>query len=135
MGLGITYKITAQGSASGDGLTLSDPFLRLVNGSQTVIAFDDDNGGPLDSLIVFTRKTTAVYYFDTSAFSTGTGVYRLQVAQNDNLFEGAAETVFWNMNSDGLPSNQKLTASLFALDQFTFGEQIGVLDPTVYIYE
>ena len=50
---GLTYTIEQQGAATGDG-TLVDRYLYLVDGGNTVIAFNDDTPADLNSLIEIT---------------------------------------------------------------------------------
>ncbi len=63
------------------GISLSDPYLRLYNSSGTQIAFDDDGGTGLNSLLEFTATTTGAYYISADAFSTRTGTYALSVSE------------------------------------------------------
>lgn len=72
---GTTYEI------SHTGLSLSDPYLRLYNSSGTQIAFDDDGGPGLDSLLEFTATSSGTYYISADAFSTRTGTYALSVSE------------------------------------------------------
>ena len=51
---GHQYRFDLQGLSSGEG-TLTDPFLRLLNGAGNPIASNDDTVGSLDSSITFTE--------------------------------------------------------------------------------
>src|SRR5262249_38230817 len=84
-----------------------------------------------------TLNTTATYGIGAASTNGATGSYQLSVAAL-NPFEGAAETTFAFMSgSSELPPAQLQLDNLsqFAQTQFTFGQQIGVLSPTVAMYE
>ena len=50
---------------------VSDTYLNVWNSSgTTLLAHDDDNGGTLNSKIVFTAPTTGTYYLDAGAWDT-----------------------------------------------------------------
>lgn len=76
---GQTYDITQQGAPTGAG-TLSDPYLRLYNGSGSLLALNDDSGGLLNSALSYTATSTGTYYVSAGAYSTATGSYQLSVA-------------------------------------------------------
>lgn len=69
------YDFSLLGSASGGG-TLTDPYLRLRDAFGNVVAFDDDSGSGLDSLIDdFVPTVGGIYYLDAGAYASGTGSY------------------------------------------------------------
>lgn len=64
-------------TASG-GTALTDPFLRLYDGSGTLIDSNDDGGGGFNSRIVFTATTTGTYFIDAGGFDDSvTGSYTI----------------------------------------------------------
>ena len=52
-----------------------DPTLTLRNAVGTQVAFDDDSGSGLNSLLTFRAPTSGVYYLDAGGFSTSVGSY------------------------------------------------------------
>lgn len=76
---GTRYTFNLRGSATSGG-TLSDPLLRLLNGSGSSLASDDDSGIGLDSQLVYTPTVSGTYYLAASAaLSIGTGTYTLDM--------------------------------------------------------
>ncbi len=72
---GETYQIAL------DGVTLSDPYLQLYDGSGNYITFDDDSGAGSNALISFTPTTSGTYYISAEAWSfSETGSYQLSVS-------------------------------------------------------
>lgn len=49
---------------------VSDTYLNLRNSSGTILAHNDDNGGTLNSKIVYTVTTSGTYYIDAGAWDT-----------------------------------------------------------------
>ncbi|MEO0863070.1 MAG: M10 family metallopeptidase C-terminal domain-containing protein [Pseudomonadota bacterium] len=72
---GTTYEIAH------DGITLSDPLVRLYDGNGTQIASNDDGGPGLNSLLEFTAGTTGTYYISADAYATRTGSYVLSLTE------------------------------------------------------
>jgi hypothetical protein len=138
---GVTYRITVAGKDSNEG-TLDDPYLKLFGGqpSATPILQDNDSGVGHDSYLVYTPTNTFPYFFEVSSGTTGSGIgsYEIRVTALD-LFAGAAESTFYFMLNAALPvefnAAQVANLTQFAQTQFTFGQQIGVLNPTVSMYE
>ena len=65
-----------------NGITLVDPYLRILNSAGVEIYYDDDihSGVDLDSQISFAASTTGAYYIDVGAFdNSGAGDYQLTV--------------------------------------------------------
>jgi hypothetical protein len=65
-----------------NGLTLQDPYLRLLSSSGAVLQENDDisSGVNRDSRISYTVSTTGTYYIDAGAWQDGyAGTYQLQV--------------------------------------------------------
>ena len=63
-----------------NGITLTDPYLRIRDSAGNVI-YDNDDGGPgLNSAKSFAAPTTGTYYIDVGAFNNqGSGTYQLSV--------------------------------------------------------
>ncbi|MDB5575787.1 MAG: hypothetical protein JWR80_963 [Bradyrhizobium sp.] len=77
---GVAYTIHVNGVGHNGG-TLSDPYLRLYDASSTNLASNDDGGGGLDSLLVYTPATTGAFYLDVGAFADFySGTYTVSVA-------------------------------------------------------
>jgi len=77
---GQTYQIDLRGSPSGVG-TLSDPYLRVYDGSGVLISENDDGGTGYESRIVFTASTSGTFYLDAGAYGTSTGTYQLSIVE------------------------------------------------------
>ncbi|THD84999.1 hypothetical protein E7811_04555 [Aliigemmobacter aestuarii] len=92
---GQTYSFALEGrGASG----VEDPFLRLRDGSGTLLSANDDYGGTRDSLITFTAGYTGVHYIDAGTFNDEyAGGYRLTVSQSPLL----AGITFTNSDPEG----------------------------------
>jgi hypothetical protein len=134
MTAGVTYRITMNGVGAG---ALTNPALTLGT-REELITLDTDSGVGSNAYIVFTPQITNTYYIGAQSQGPGAGEYRLEAAAL-NKFAGAAETVFAEVlsHSPELPHSSSGLAVLsqFAQGQFTFGQQIGVFSPTVYMYE
>ena len=66
-----------------NGITLVDPYLRILDANGNEIYYDDDihPGVVLDSQISFAASTTGAYYIDVGAYdNSGAGDYQLTVA-------------------------------------------------------
>jgi hypothetical protein len=130
---GITYRITMEGTAS--GFELNNPHLILAANVSTPLQSDDDSGIGTNAYIVFTPDTTGTYFMAAQGVAGATGFYQLSVTAL-NPFQGAAETTFAFMSgSSELPSSEAANLPQFAQLQFTTGTQVGVLSPTVYMFE
>lgn len=70
---GTTYDISMVGG------TLSDPYLSLYDNSGGLVAYNDDYGYSLDSLITTSVRTTGTYYIEADAYLTHTGSYTVAV--------------------------------------------------------
>lgn len=73
-GQSITISLNGTGASP-----LSDPYLRMIDSTGTLLAENDDGGPGLNSLLSFTATTTGAYYIDASAWSTELGDYTLSV--------------------------------------------------------
>jgi len=60
---GLSYKFDLT------GFSLSDPYLKLYNSSQQLIAQNDDGAGGFDSRIIFNSTETGTYYLDAAAYN------------------------------------------------------------------
>ncbi|WP_299593059.1 M10 family metallopeptidase C-terminal domain-containing protein, partial [uncultured Tateyamaria sp.] len=65
-----------------NGISLSDPLVRLYDASGTEIASDDDGGAGLNSLIIYTPTTTGTYYISADAFGSNIGTYELSLSED-----------------------------------------------------
>ena len=63
-----------------DGVTLSDPLVRLYDSGGNQVAANDDGGAGLNSLLVHTAGSSGTYYIVADAFSTQSGSYTLNVS-------------------------------------------------------
>jgi serralysin len=72
---GQTYEFSLVGG------TLADPYLELYDSAGSLIAFDDDFGSGINSLLRFTAPTSGVYYVNARGFegsgASNTGSYTL----------------------------------------------------------
>jgi Ca2+-binding RTX toxin-like protein len=78
---GAAYTVNLVGQSGGGG-TLGDPYLRIRDGSGTVLASNDDivSGTKPDSQIVFIAPTTGTFYVEAAGFADGyTGSYTVSV--------------------------------------------------------
>ena len=77
---GQTYEFALNGSNSiGGGTALSDPYVRLYNSSGIQLAYNDDGGPGLNSLLTYTATSTGTFYIAADAYSTRLGGYTLSV--------------------------------------------------------
>jgi serralysin len=102
------------------GTPLGDPYLNLYGSNGvTLIAFDDDNGGNLNSELRFTATESGTFYLSAEAWSTETGGYEismLEVPSQDPL-----DTIDWGTQVSG----QSLTVYFAFLGesfQFDYGD-------------
>ncbi|MGB8811722.1 MAG: pre-peptidase C-terminal domain-containing protein, partial [Paracoccaceae bacterium] len=82
---GTTYTIAL------NGVTLTDPYLSIRNSAGTQVAFSDDDGPGLNSLLSFTPSTSGTYYLSARGYSTTTGSYDLTLTTG-----GSADLTFDN---------------------------------------
>ena len=80
---GATYTIDLRGSPSGVG-TLSDPLVRVLDGSGSQLAIDDDSGTGFESQIEYTATSSGTVFIEARAFSSQTGTYQVDVAQSSS---------------------------------------------------
>ncbi|CAK0740983.1 Peptidase C-terminal archaeal/bacterial domain-containing protein [Azospirillaceae bacterium] len=74
---GTQYNLSLRGYDSSEG-TLRDPYLRLYNSNNVLLASDDDSGQGLNSQILFTPSTSGTYYITAGAFAdSGTGSFMI----------------------------------------------------------
>lgn len=79
---GLTYTVTLAG-ADGQGGTLEDPVIRVLDEAGTVIARNDD-GTTRDATAVFTAAADGVLYLEAGAAGAGdTGTYALSVTAEE----------------------------------------------------
>ena len=86
---GVTYRIDAEGAETSKG-TLPDPNLLLLDSSNTLLVFNDDYAGDLNSRVDWTASSTeTVYIYINSAVVDGTGTYTLTVTVTNYPATGA----------------------------------------------
>ncbi|MBV8869296.1 MAG: pre-peptidase C-terminal domain-containing protein [Acetobacteraceae bacterium] len=82
---GTQYTVGAFGDEHGFG-TLHDPMLWVVDGSNRVVAYDDDTSPTdLDARATFTAPTTGTYYVAVMGYQGSSGTYELGMASTDQL--------------------------------------------------
>jgi hypothetical protein len=75
--------------------TLNDPFLFVVSPNGSVLAFDDDSGGDLNSLISAVAPVSGSYTAEATSYGSGDrGTYTLSVGA------GLTITATWDARSD-----------------------------------
>ena len=63
-----------------NGVTLEDPFLRILDTNGNELYFNDDSGAGLNSVISFAANYTGVFYIDVGAYADqGAGDYQLNI--------------------------------------------------------
>ena len=73
---GTTYEFHLTGRGF---FPVDDPYLYLRDSNGNIVAFDDDDGSDLDSLLVFAPQTSGTCYIDVTGYDMGD--YELQVAE------------------------------------------------------
>jgi len=73
---GQVYNFALNGAATGG---LSDPYVKLFNAAGTQLAYDDDGGPGLNSLLSYTATQSGTYYVEASGFRGSSGTYELTV--------------------------------------------------------
>ena len=68
-----------------DGVSLSDPLVRLFDAQGNQIAANDDGGPGLNSLLTYTPTTTGTYFVVADAFATQFGSYTLTFTDSSSL--------------------------------------------------
>ncbi|WP_310625403.1 tandem-95 repeat protein [Limnohabitans sp.] len=72
------------------GASTLDSYLRLRDATGTQLAFNDDSGGNLNSLLAYTPTTTGTYYLDAGGYNeTSIGNYVLSVIHKEQGTVGA----------------------------------------------
>ncbi|AYE88269.1 hypothetical protein B5M07_18840 (plasmid) [Sulfitobacter sp. D7] len=63
-----------------NGVTLSDPYLKLYDSTGRLLASNDDGGTGLNALMNFTASSTGTYYIAADAYSSQIGTYTLETS-------------------------------------------------------
>ncbi|MFO1200434.1 MAG: Ig-like domain-containing protein [Burkholderiaceae bacterium] len=120
---GTQYVFELKGSPTGDG-TLADPSLKLLTSGGSTIASNNDSGGSANSRIEWTASSTGTFYLEAaSGGASGTGTYKLSVAQlatnhapqpQADTYTTSEDTPFTGnvLGNDSDPDGQALTASI-----------------------
>ncbi len=82
LAVGQTVLITLNGFDDGLG-SLSDPTVGLRGRDGTLLAFNDDSNGTLNSQLQFTATIAGYYYVDVGGYGDSTGGYELRVFDTD----------------------------------------------------
>ncbi|MGN6057152.1 MAG: M10 family metallopeptidase C-terminal domain-containing protein [Sphingomicrobium sp.] len=64
---------------------LPDPYVDIRNSAGTVLAWNDDNGGTLNSKLVFTATTTGTYYIDAGGYDSTSADWNANAATPNNF--------------------------------------------------
>jgi serralysin len=74
---GSTYEVAL------DGVSLSDPYLRVYDSSGTLVYYNDDGGAGYDSLLAFTASYTGTFYLAAGAYADGySGTYDMTITES-----------------------------------------------------
>lgn len=81
-----------------------DPFLRVLDEQGAIIAVNDDSGGSLNSLIIFSVPESGAYFISTTGFGGSSGAYVLTLARNlpavqvgDTVQRNTATATIWQL--------------------------------------
>jgi Ca2+-binding RTX toxin-like protein/subtilisin-like proprotein convertase family protein len=85
---GKVYLLDVLADGDGAGGTLGDATLRLMDGSGTTLAFDDDSGAGLDAHLQFTAQSSGDHFVEVSANGASTGTYTVRLRE---LYSGVAD--------------------------------------------
>lgn len=77
---GVRYQIDLEGADTGRG-TLTNPYLRVFDGSGSLLRYDDDSGVGLNSQLTFTPTTTGNHTLQVAGVGSRYGSYTLSVTQ------------------------------------------------------
>lgn len=73
---GSTYEVSL------DGVTLSDPYLRVYDSSGNLVYYNDDGGAGLNSFLAFTADYTGTFYIAAGAYGDGySGTYDMTISE------------------------------------------------------
>jgi VCBS repeat-containing protein len=65
-----------------DGITLVDPFLEILDGTGSVVSYDDDSGSGLSAQVIYTPVTSGTYFLSArESGNNSTGSYNSRVWQ------------------------------------------------------
>lgn len=86
------------------GTAITDTTLTLWDSTGTQLAFDDDGGPGLYSLINFNLPAAGTYYFDVKGFSTRTGLYILTIDSSSTVVATYSVDATGCAGSNGTPT-------------------------------
>ena len=119
---GVTYQIDAEGSPTSGG-TLSDPYIVLLDASNTVILVNDDGGTGYNARLTWTADRTGTVYVNIQSGDGGIGTYTLTVTSGVTMDRAALVALYdatdganWTTNT-----NWSTTAALSTWHGVTTG--------------
>ena len=116
-----------------DGVSLGDPYLRLFDNTGRQLAYDDDSGPGLNSLLVYTGFTYAGdYYIVADSFGSYIGTYRLTATlTTPNLIRSSDSPDFFIFQANA--GDSLVLATTTPGDGP--GEPLNTLDPIIELYD
>lgn len=97
----LTAGSNTQISLTSTGATGLDTYLELYDSSGTLVAFNDDGGGGLNSMLSFAATTGGTYYINARSYNNATaGTYQISTAE----LGGALPTYSYDQIADYLES-------------------------------
>jgi len=87
---GVTYRFTVNTSTT--GTPIGDPTLTLRDAAGTSLAFNDDGGPGLYSVISFTAASSGTYFLDVAGFGSNAGGYSVSASIDDAIDDDVGTT-------------------------------------------
>src|SRR5215212_1150379 len=111
-----------------------DPTLALRNSTGVQLAFDDDSGPGLNSLITFRPTTIGTYYLDAGGFGSSVGSYSIvaqEVPATTSTYAGVGVNASVQGDIQSAADQDWFSVSLVAGQSYIFDAAPGTLtDPT-----
>lgn len=134
---GISYEFSLNGEL------LSDPYLRIYDDSEMLVALNDDSNGSLDSQITFTATSTGTYYLEAGAFADlYRGSYTLSAQLTDDYASNQTTNGVVPIGGSALGELEQISdRDWFAIDLEAgatydfFLEGEGLSDPYLRLYD
>ena len=125
---GRIYSIDLKGADSAAG-TLLDPYLQLLDGSASYLAYDNDSGTGSDSRLIYSPLISGDFYLSAHSASGTLGTYRVAVADI-----GADDCIGSTATSGNLTVGDSITGNIqFAGDNDWF--RIALTAGQIYAFE